>query len=157
VDPDVAATQIQQQMHAIRKGLRPEVKEIVDSAKTLMSWQHYVASYPWASLGAAAAVGYMVVPRRLEVTRPDAEALKRIARNSKLVLETESEVPAKPTMIASAFALAGTLLLRAGLTYAGRQAGRFFESSAASRRQMERFDDRLPTSDGPSAQRNRFQ
>jgi hypothetical protein len=156
VDPEISASDIQQQMHAIRQGLRPEVDEIVDSAKTLMSWQHYVASYPWASLGVAAAVGYLGVPRRLVVTRPDPKALKRLAKNSRLVLETDSEIPAKPTLLASAFALAGTLLFRAGLNYAGSRAGRFFESSAASRRQTESFHDQVSAPDGPSTQRHRF-
>lgn len=152
---DLSATELQQQMHAIRTGLRPEVNEIVDSARTLMSWRYYVASYPWASLGAAAAVGFLIVPRRLHVTRPDPEALKRLAKDSRLVLETEPSVPAKPTMIASAFALAGSLLVRAGVAYMGRQASRYFDSSLAAPR-TGRFDDRLPATDGPSAQRHRF-
>ena len=39
--------------------------EAVEKARTKFDWRHYVASHPWVSLGTAAAVGYLLVPRRL--------------------------------------------------------------------------------------------
>lgn len=143
-------------MQAIRYGLRPEVDEIVESARTLMTWQHYVKHYPWASLGVAAAVGYLAVPRKLKISSPDVETLKQLARENRLVVESKPKSQAKPGLIASALTLAGGAVMRAALAYAGQQAGRFFESGRMSPQQIRSENDRLSATGDPSAQRKRF-
>jgi len=55
--------QLQAEMARIRRDLNGNVDEIVESAKELTDWRLFVRSYPWASVGAAAAAGYLVAPR----------------------------------------------------------------------------------------------
>jgi hypothetical protein len=55
--------QLQAEMARIRRDLNGNVDEIVESAKELTDWRLFVRSYPWASVGAAVAAGYLVAPR----------------------------------------------------------------------------------------------
>lgn len=143
-------------MQAIRYGLRPEVDEIVESARTLMTWQHYVKHYPWASLGVAAAVGYMVVPRKLKISSPDVETLKQLARENRLVVENKPKSQARPGLISSALTLAGGAVLRAALTYAGERAECLLEARRKSQQPIRSENDRLSATGDPAAQRKRF-
>lgn len=156
MEHEVSATDLRAQMQDIRHGLRPEVDEIVDNARTLVSWRHYVQCYPWASLGVAAAVGYLLVPQKLKISSPDAETLKQLARENRLVVENRPKSQAKPGLLATAVTLVGGALLRAGLTYAGQQAGRFLETGRMSQQQSRSENDRLSATGDPSAQRRRF-
>lgn len=156
MENEVSATDLREQMQVIRHGLRPEMDEMVENARTLMTWQHYVKHYPWASLGVAAAVGYIVVPTKLKISSPDVETLKQLAKENRLVVENKPKSQAKPGLIASALTLAGGAVLRAALTHAGQQAGRFFESGRMSRQQIRSENDRLSATGDPSAQRKQF-
>ena len=52
---------LRKQMQAVRRELHYDVEGVVDTAKELTDWKHYMRSYPWACLGAALAVviGYL--------------------------------------------------------------------------------------------------
>jgi hypothetical protein len=56
--------QISQQMRAVRGELREDVHGVVDRARTLADWRHYVRSHPWLFLAAGAAAGFLLVPSR---------------------------------------------------------------------------------------------
>jgi hypothetical protein len=155
VENELSATDLRKQMQVIRQGLRPEVDEMVENARTLLTWQHYVKSYPWASMGVAAAVGFIAVPQKLKISSPDVETLKQLARENRLVVENKPKSQAKPGLIASALTLAGGAILRAALTYAGQHAGRFLEPGR-TRQQTRSENDRLPATGGPSPQGKRF-
>jgi hypothetical protein len=55
--------QLRAEMARIRRDLNGNVDGIVESAKELTDWRLFVRSYPWASVGAAVATGYLVAPR----------------------------------------------------------------------------------------------
>ena len=56
---------IRQRMEEVRCDLDEDVQEIVEGARDMGEWRSYVRTYPWVCLGAALAVGYLIVPRRL--------------------------------------------------------------------------------------------
>jgi hypothetical protein len=155
VEHEPSAEELQKQMQVIRRGLRPEMDEMVENARTLMTWQHYVKSYPWASMGVVAAVGYLMVPQKLRISSPDVETLKQLAKENRLVVENKPKSQAKPGLIGSALTLAGGAILRAALTYAGEHAGRFLDPRTA-KTQLRSENDRLPATGGPSSQGKRF-
>ena len=156
MEHEVSATDLQTQMQRIRQGLRPEMDEMVENARTLMTWQHYVKHYPWASLGVVAAIGYLAVPQKLKIAAPDVETLKQLAKENRLVVENKPRSQARPGLIASALTLVSGAVLRAGLTYAGQQAGRFLETSRMSQQQIRSENDSLSATGGSPAQRKRF-
>jgi|GEM_PF-3551442 len=61
---------IQRQMSEIRGEMRHDMNTLVTNARTLSDWRYYVRNYPWACLGAAAFVGYLLVPPRIAVAAP---------------------------------------------------------------------------------------
>jgi hypothetical protein len=71
-------------MRNIRGSLSEHVDEVVKKARREFDWRHYVAKHPWMSLGAAAAVGFFLVPRRACCKAGNSEAVNhavdRVAR-----------------------------------------------------------------------------
>ena len=66
---------IRQRMEEVRCDLDEDVQEIVEGARDMGDWRSYVRTYPWICLGAALAVGYLIVPGRTWGTQPDARHL----------------------------------------------------------------------------------
>src|SRR5438046_4577711 len=82
------ADEIQREMREIRADLRDDVHEIVESVNKMADWTSYVTAYPWLCVGAALAVGYLVVPQRAVIMRPDADAMVELAKKHKLFVTT---------------------------------------------------------------------
>jgi hypothetical protein len=84
------AFEIECQMRQVRRDLDDQVDELVDSARQITEqmsdWRSYVGAHPWIFLGAAAALGYLVVPTRISVGRPVAETLSELAENGAIKL-----------------------------------------------------------------------
>lgn len=131
MDRSPSADAVRERMDDIRRSLKPEVDQIVTRARELTDWRYYVRSHPWGTLATAVALGYLAVPRRVEQIRPDVETLESLAKRNKLVVEPESHVQKPPGFAESLVHLAGGMLLRAGLAYAGQQVGRFIGTHAA--------------------------
>jgi hypothetical protein len=53
----------------------------------LVDWKHYVKTYPWVCLGAAVALGFLIVPKRSRAIRPDLATLTELARTGHLVVK----------------------------------------------------------------------
>src|SRR5947209_12012268 len=51
-------------MARIRRELHEDVRGVVESAEAVTDWKHWIRDYPWASVAAAAAVGFFLVPKR---------------------------------------------------------------------------------------------
>ncbi len=61
------ADEIRRRMGEIRRDLRREMKGMAANVNAMTDWRQYVRLYPWAALGVAVAVGYLVVPRRYKL------------------------------------------------------------------------------------------
>ena len=109
------AEEIQSQMRQVRRELGEDVQEIVDNARIMTDWKHYVRAYPWVCMGVALAAGYFVVPSRPNLIRPDAKALAEWAKSQKLVVEPVSQARPKPTLSNQLASMAASALLQGGL------------------------------------------
>src|SRR3954451_18668069 len=115
------AEQIQRQMRELRADLREDVQDVVVSAHKMADIGNYVRAYPWLCVGAALAAGYLVVPQRAVVLRPDAEALVELAKKHKLFVNTADsstggKVPRKRGgLFGELLGLAAATLLQGGL------------------------------------------
>jgi hypothetical protein len=79
---------VQQRMQQVRHDLGDEVGELVESAKDMTDWRMYVRANPWICLAAAAAVGYVVVPKRSSRLRLNSSDLKELARHTNVLQAT---------------------------------------------------------------------
>lgn len=125
------ADEIRREMQFARQRVRAEVDEVVDGAKQFADWRYYPRRFPWATLGAAAALGFAAVPRRLEIVSPDVKTLQELARQHKLVVDPKPSGARQPGLIDGLLTMTGNLLLRAGIAYAGQQVGKLFGDTAA--------------------------
>ncbi len=59
-----SADALQEEMQIVRRNLNGHAGEMVETARTQLGWRHFVSHHPWMVVGAAAVVGYWLVPRR---------------------------------------------------------------------------------------------
>ena len=77
-------------MQARMKGIRGDIDQgLVDvsaAARSMVDWKHYVKTYPWVCMGTAAALGFLVVPKRSTAiaadVAPPAELSKTAQRDA---------------------------------------------------------------------------
>src|SRR5262245_35990311 len=92
---------IQAEMRQVRTELRADVQEIVAGARVMTDWRHYVRQYPWLAVGAAAALGYFLVPPRPVVIKPSSHDLIELAKAHKLFVDTAPKPQPKQGVMAS--------------------------------------------------------
>ena len=120
-----AAEQIQKRMATVRSHLLDDADDVIDSARQMFEWRAYVRRYPWACMGLAAALGYFVVPNRVELISPDTDTLLQLAKKNKLAVKA-SPTPQKRAGIASSlFTLASNTAVRGAISYLGQKGGEF--------------------------------
>ena len=56
--------EIRRHMAQIRHELHQDVQGVVRGAEATADWRRYVRNYPWAMVGIAFGVGFLIVPRR---------------------------------------------------------------------------------------------
>jgi len=130
--PTTEAEELQRQMRAVRAELRDDVKELVVSAHEMGDWKRYVRAYPWLCLGGALAAGFLLVPQRSVVIRPDAEGLVELAKRNKLVVKMEDAPAGRPKpggLLAQLLSMVAATLLQGGLRVASEQLTRAMHSS----------------------------
>jgi hypothetical protein len=118
-----SAERIQRRMYDLRGQLGNDLEEVVDSAKEFTDWRTYVRSYPWACVGVAAAIGYLVVPSRVELESPDADTLLELAKKNKLVVEANPSPRKREGIASTALRFILHAAGRRALAYLGQKAG----------------------------------
>ena len=125
------ANVIRHEMANVRGALDENVDELVEGARNLTNWRYYVKAAPWGAVGAAAALGFMIVPKRVEIVQPNADEIAKLAKRHQIVVEHAAKSEARRsgpaqmvlTMIANA-------ALRAATAYASQEAGKLFGKQA---------------------------
>ncbi|MBX3443937.1 MAG: hypothetical protein KF774_16130 [Planctomyces sp.] len=128
---DLSADELCGLMNVVRRRMACEAAGVARGARQLTDWRYYFRSFPGPILAGAAFLGFLAVPRRLEIMSPDVATLEELAKKNRLVVETKPASAAKPGFLDSMVTMAGNVLLRAGLAYARQQAGRLFGNQAA--------------------------
>jgi hypothetical protein len=114
---------VRARMHGIRCDIDQGLEDVSASAHSMVDWKHYVQSYPWVCLGAAAALGYLIVPKRL-TTRADLAAPTVPTQTGRPV--ADAAPTAAPTVARGMFdALVGavaSIAVREAIAYLGQNA-----------------------------------
>lgn len=125
------ADDLRQRMQQIRCTLGEDMEGMVDNARILTDWRNYVKANPLISMGAAAVLGYLVVPTRVVVNRPVASTLEKLAKEGTIQF---NEPKKKKTILASlagyAVGMGSSLALQVGLSLANQALGRFMPGMA---------------------------
>ena len=115
-------------MRQVRAELRDNVQEIVSGAREIADWKYYARTYPWLTVAAAAFVGYLIVPARATVIRPDADALLELVKRRQRSVQVEQPGPARASVAGRLASMLTATAVQAALAVASKQAHQFFES-----------------------------
>ncbi len=130
------ADEIRHEMQQVRAELRGNMQEIVSSAKEIVDWQYYARQHPWLTVGAAAFVGYLLVPARSTIIGPDAEAMRELAKSQQLLVKMEqSASKSRPSMVGALVGMLATTAAQAALAIASHQVQKLLEPAPLPTRQ----------------------
>jgi hypothetical protein len=79
------AKSVRARMQQLRCEIDGDVEDMAASARNVVDWKHYVKTYPWVCLGTAAALGFLIVPKRSAVMHPDLASLTELAKTGHMV------------------------------------------------------------------------
>jgi hypothetical protein len=131
-DPTTAEA-IQQQMRQVRAEMREDVQVMVENARDMSDWTWYVRTYPWVFVGAAAAVGFLVIPSRSSQMKPDTKDLLELAKREKIVVKVEDPKSAGPSLLGTLLRMAAGSLLQGGLAIVTQQIDQYLKRPEAPR------------------------
>ena len=129
---------IQRRMASIRRELDEEVDTVVQQARELADWRNFVKTYPWLTMAGAVALGYLVVPQRLNVMSPDAATLEKLAKQNKLVVEPQPRAQKQGGLAGTVFSLVAGLAAKTLMNTATQQLNAILTSQASATRHPEK-------------------
>jgi hypothetical protein len=112
-------------MRQLRCEIDEDMKDIAASARTMIDWKHYVKTHPWVCLGAAVALGFLIVPKRSREMRPDLATLTELAKTGHLVVKPAPAAAHGLTDVL--LAAVANIAVRTATAYLGRSAGSLLE------------------------------
>jgi hypothetical protein len=121
VKPDDSAEMIQKRMAELRRELDCDVRDVGRGARKLANPLYYVRNFPWASAAAAAAVGYLLVPKKKPVISSDPKVLAELVRQQQVRLDATKSAGDSQGLLASLAVMGLTWAARAGLSYLGQR------------------------------------
>ena len=116
------ADAVRDRMQQLRCEIDGDVEDMAASARTLVDWRHYVKTYPWVCLGAAAAVGFLIVPKRSRAIRTDSATVTEAAGTGHPVVQPAPTATAG--LINALLTTVATIAVRKATAYVGQGAGR---------------------------------
>lgn len=150
---DQSAEAIRKRMAELRSELTSDVRDVKRSAQEMTNPLYYVRRFPWATAAVAAAVGYLLVPKKKQVIKPDPEMLAELLKKHQINLNSTKAASNSQGMLKSLAVMGLTWALRTGLTYAGEQL-----AAAATRKNENhehgdrRDEEREPSDEAPPAE-----
>jgi len=123
VQSDESADAIRKRMAELRQELTCDVRNVKRSTQEMANPMYYLRRFPWASAAVAAAIGYMLVPKKKPpAIKPDPEMLAEFFRKHQVRVDDTTTAKADTQGMLKSLAVMGlTWAMKAGLTYAGQQ------------------------------------
>ena len=113
---------VRARMQQLRCEIDGDMEDMAASARSMVDWKHYVKTYPWVCLGAAVALGFLIVPKRSSAIRPDLATLTELARTGHLVVKPASA--ATHGLIDGLLATVANIAVQRATAYLGQSMGR---------------------------------
>jgi len=129
---ELNVAELQRRMAQVREDLQRNSARLKENAQTLADWRYYVRRYPWVSLAAAGAIGFLLVPKRTKPATPSAVALAQLAQQHGFVLQPKSKAGASNGLFSGLASTLTKTLLRAGIAYAGQHVGQLIAGRLAA-------------------------
>ena len=109
-------------MQQLRRKIGGEMEDMSASARTMIDWKHYVKTYPWVCLGAAAALGFLIVPKRSKAINAEPATPTELTKSGHLVVQPAPA--AARGWVEGLLAIVVSIAVREVIAYLGQSAGR---------------------------------
>jgi hypothetical protein len=129
-----SADEIRARMAHVRREVGDNVKGIVESARTLSDWRYHVKHHPWLCVGAAMALGFLLVPRRKHYD--SAEARELIALLKKYNVGVTAPPASAKGLLRTVIGMAAPAVVRTAMNVAQNK----FNAAAAGSGQQRQPD-----------------
>lgn len=120
-DSEDSAEAIRRRMAELRRELASDVRGVKEGAREMASPLYYIRRFPWASAAVAAAIGYLLVPKKKQIIKPDPEMLAEMLKKHQINLDPAKATNDTQTMLKSLAVMGLTWAARTGLAYLGQQ------------------------------------
>ena len=119
---------VRARMQGIRCDIDQGLEDVAASARSLVDWKHYVEAYPWVCLGTAAALGFLIVPKRSTAINADLVTPTETAKTGHLVVDSARAVARKlgDALVATVV----SIVVREATAYLGQSVARFLGKTA---------------------------
>ena len=118
---DEPAENICRRMAELRRELVHDMQDVSRSAKAMASPSFYIRKFPWATLAIAAGVGYMLIPKKKQVIKPDMEALAELVRKNQVNINASKAAEESQGMVKTLAVMGLTWAAKAGMNYVIQQ------------------------------------
>jgi hypothetical protein len=108
-------------MAELRRELLIDVRDVGRSARAITSPSFYVRKFPWVTLATAAAIGYMLIPKKRQVVYPDPEMLAEMVRKKQVRLDTSRAAKESKGMLETLAVMGLSWAARTGFDYVTQQ------------------------------------
>lgn len=114
------ANTIRARMARIRSRAQGKAVRLGRETRQFLNWKHYIRLFPWGVVGAAAIVGYLMVPTRRPIVAPVTEPL-----NSVPAPHPSPSPPQGPGLFSMLTRMAVNAATRTAIAYAGQALGQY--------------------------------
>lgn len=121
MSPDESAEKIRRRMADLRRELVHDMQDVTRSAKAMASPSFYIRKFPWATLAIAAGVGYMLIPKKKQVIKPDMEALAELVRKNQVNVNASKAADESQGLVKTLAVMGLTWAAKAGMNYVIQQ------------------------------------
>lgn len=128
---------IKQQMRQVRMSVRVDVQELVENARSMTEWRPYWRRHSWVWCGAAAVLGYSVVPLR-RFGNADAHRLAALSEP----LRGKPPASGGNLIVSELAGMALGILIQQGKQLVAQRVARVFASRAADPVPLHRTNGR---------------
>ena len=126
-DPPLDST-VRARMQGIRCDIDQGLEDVSASARSMVDWKHYVKAYPWVCLGAAAALGFLIVPKRSATVNAVLGTPTEPAKTGPLFVTSAPSVARG--LLDAIVATAVSIAVNEATAYLGQNAGRFLGTTS---------------------------
>lgn len=119
--PDEPVETICRRMAELRRELTYDMQDVSRSAKAMATPSFYIRKFPWATMAVAAGVGYMLIPKKKQVIRPDMEALAELVRKNQVQIKASQAADESQGMVKTLAVMGVSWAAKNGMKYLMQQ------------------------------------
>ena len=120
-DPPPAES-VRARMQQLRCEIDGDMEDVSAGARTMVDWKHYVKTYPWVCLGAAVALGFLIVPKRSRAIIAELAVPTELAGTGHPIVKPASA--AARGLVDALVATVVSIAVRDATAYLGQRAGK---------------------------------